>query len=86
MPKLSEYVEMAATEYFQETGSHELDAHWAAGFFQDCGVLDEYPRQDMVAFYALVQKALTRNFERAEKLARMQLDKTTRFQKLQRKP
>lgn len=86
MSKLSEYIEMAATEYMQETGSLELDARWLAEFFQDSGVLDEYPQQDIVAFHALVQKALTRKFERAEKLSRMQLDKIIHFAKPQRKP
>lgn len=75
MPKLSEYVEMAATEYLQETGRDALDAHWIAAFFQDSGVLDDYPRQDLVAFSELVQKALTQKSERAGKQARFQLDK-----------
>ena len=61
MPKLSEYVEMAANEYLQETGKDELDARWIAGFFQDSGVLDDYPRQDLVAFSAMVQKELTKH-------------------------
>lgn len=71
MRKLSDYVEMAAAEYWQETGKDELDSHWIAEFYQDCGVLDDHPEQDLVGFYALVQKALTRNIERAEKLARL---------------
>jgi hypothetical protein len=75
MPKLSEFVEMAATEYMQDTGSMELDARWLAEFFQDSGVPDEYPRQDMLVFFALVQKALTLKFERAKKISRMQLEK-----------
>jgi hypothetical protein len=54
MPKLSEYVEMAANEYLQETGKDELDARWIAEFFQDGGVQDDYPRQDLVAFSDLV--------------------------------
>lgn len=58
MLKLSEYVEMAAVEYLQETGQHELDARWIAEFFQDGGVQEDYPRQDLVAFSDLVQKAL----------------------------
>jgi hypothetical protein len=77
MRKLTDYVEMAATEYWQETGREELDARWAAEFFQDCGVLDDHPRQNLVEFYALVQKALTLNVERAAKLARLQQDKTS---------
>lgn len=85
MRKLSDYVEMAATEYLQETGKDELDPLWIAEFFQDCGVLDDHPRQDLVDFFALVQKALTLNIERAEKLARLQLDKSSRPAKRQRK-
>jgi hypothetical protein len=85
MRKLSDYVEMAATEYLQETGKDELDPLWIAEFFQDCGVLDDHPRQDLVDFFALVQKALTLNIERAEKLARLQLDKSGRAATRQRK-
>ncbi len=77
-PKLTDYVEMAATEYLQETGKTELDAHWAAEFFQDNGVLDNYPQENLIAFYALVQKELTLRAEREEKLARLRLDKTHR--------
>ena len=80
MPKLSEYVEMAANEYLQETGKDELDARWIAGFFQDGGVQDDYPRQDLVAFSAMVQKALTKKSERAGKQTRFQLDKIRRTQ------
>lgn len=71
MRKLSDYVEQAATEYLQETGKGELDSFWVAEFFQDCGVQDDYPRQDLVNFYALVQKTLTLKIERAAKLARL---------------
>ena len=78
MRKLSEYVEMAATEYLQEGGKVELDVHWIAEFFQDNGVQDDYPRQDLIAFYALVQKALTIKSERARKQAHLQLDKAIR--------
>lgn len=67
MPNLSDYVEIAAAEYLQETGKNELDSLWVAEFFQDAGVQDDYPRQDLVAFYALVQKALTLKIEMAEK-------------------
>lgn len=74
MRKLSDYIEMAATEYLQETGKEVLDSHWVAEFFQDCGVQDDYPRQDLIGFYALVQKALTLKIERAEKQARLQPD------------
>ena len=86
MRKLSDYVEMAALEYWQETGKDELAPLWIAEFFQDCGVLDDYPNQDLVDFHALVQKALTLNIERAEKLARLQQDKSSRSTKRQRNP
>jgi hypothetical protein len=74
MHKLTDYVEMAATEYLQETGKDELDSLWIAEFFQDCGVQDDYSKQDLADFYALVQKALTIKIEMAEKLVRLQLD------------
>ena len=86
MPKLSEYVETAANQYLQETGRDELDAHWIAEFFQDCGVQDAYPRQDLVAFAALVQKALMLKSERAGKRARFHLDKVVRAVRPPRKP
>jgi hypothetical protein len=60
MRKLSDYIEMAAEEYWQETGNNELESRWIAEFFQDCGVLDDHPQQDLLGFYALVQKVLTR--------------------------
>lgn len=78
MRKLTDYIEMAATEYLQEMGKDKLDSLWIAEFFQDCGVQDDYPKQDLVDFYALVQKALTIKIVRAEKLARLQLDKSNR--------
>jgi hypothetical protein len=81
MPKLSEYVDMAATQYLQETGRVELDAHWIAEFFQDAGVLDDYPQQDLVAFCALVQKALAERAERADKQTRFHLAKIIRTAK-----
>jgi hypothetical protein len=86
MPKLSEYVEMAANEYLQETGTDELDAHWIAEFFQDSGVHDDYPRQDLVAFSAMVQKALTLKSERAGKHTLFQLDKIVHLIRQLRKP
>jgi len=86
MPKLSEYVEMAANEYLQETGKDELDAHWIAEFFQDSGVQDDFPRQDLIAFAAMVQKALTKKSERAGKQTRFQLDKIVHFVRQLRKP
>ena len=85
-PKLTEYVEMAATEYLQEMGETELDALWIAEFFQDNGVQDAYPRQDMIAFYEMVQKELTKRSDRADKQARMRLDKIIHFIKPSRKP
>lgn len=86
MPKLSEYVEMAATEYLQETGQDELDARWVAAFFQDGGVQEEYPRQDLIAFSDLVQKELTKRSERAGKHTRFELDKIIHFARRPRKP
>jgi len=86
MPKLSEYVEMAATEYLQETGQDELDARWVAAFFQDGGVQEDYPRQDLIAFSDLVQKELTKRSERAGKQTRFQLDKIIHFVRRPRKP
>lgn len=70
MPKLTEYAEMAAMEYLLETGEADLDARWIAEFFQNSGVLDDYPRQDLVVFCAMVQKELTRKSERAGKQTR----------------
>ena len=86
MPKLSEYVEMAATEYLQETGQDELDARWVAAFFQDGGVQEEYPRQDLIAFSDLVQKELTKRSERAGKQTRFELDKIIDFVRRPRQP
>jgi hypothetical protein len=86
MRKLTDYVEIAAGEYLQETGKGELDNLWIAEFFQDCGVLDDYPAQDLVGFYALVQKALTLKIERAEKLARLEREKSSHSAKRQREP
>jgi hypothetical protein len=81
MPKLSEYVTNAASEFFAETGSIELNARWIADYFQNAGVIDEYPNQDLIKFYDMVQKALTLNDERARKLARRQIDKSAGVQK-----
>lgn len=78
MRKLSDYVEMAAIEYWQETGRSEVAPLWIAEFFQDCGVLDDHPNQDLVGFHALVQKALTVMIERAGKLERLQKAKVNR--------
>jgi ribosomal protein S2 len=86
MLKLTDYAKMAADEYVQEVGSTELNARWIAEFFQDCGVQDAYPRQDLVAFAEMVQKELTKKEERAIKNANLQLDKIIRNVKLPRKP
>ena len=85
MPKLSDYVQAAATEYLQDTGSTDLDVHWAAEFFQDSGVLNEYPNQNMVAFYNMVQKELTKRADRAGKQGRMKLEKISWLPKPSRK-
>ena len=85
MAKLTEYAEMAAAEYVEETGSFDLNARWVAEFFQDSGAQDDYPRQDVVAFFDMVQKALTKNAERAGEQAHMQLDKIIHFVKPPRK-
>lgn len=86
MPKLSQYIEMAATEYLYETGQDELDARWIAAFFQDSGVQEEYPRQNLVAFSEWVQKELTARSERATKQTRFQLDKIVQGVRRPRKP
>ncbi len=78
MTKLNEYVETAAAEYWRETGKAELDSVWLAEFYQDCGVQDDFPHENVVAFYALVQKELTQQLERAEKLARLEQEKSGR--------
>jgi hypothetical protein len=59
--KLSEYVNIAAVEYFRETGRITLDAVWIAEFFAGGGLEEDHPQQDLMAFHALVQKALLRN-------------------------
>lgn len=85
MPKLTDYVKMAAGEYLEETGNTELNARWIAEFFQDGGVQDAYPRQNLVAFAEMVQKELTKNEELAAKRTRLLLDKTIRGIKYPRK-
>lgn len=85
MPKLTEYADMAATEYLLETGKTDLDPLWVAEFFQDAGVQNDYPRQDLVAFGAMVQKELTKRSERAGKQARSEVEKVIRFVKSPRK-
>ena len=86
MTKLSEYVEMAAMEHLLETGRDELDAHWIAEFFEDSGVQDDYPQQNLVVFAALVQKELTKQSERAGKQARFHLGKIVHFMRQRYKP
>ena len=75
MPKLSEYVRMAADEYVREHGNVEPSARWVADFFHECGVQDEYPRQDLVAFAAMMQKELIKRDEQAAKKALLELEK-----------
>ena len=75
MHKLSDYIKLAADNYFEETGSSELKAHWIAEFFHDYGLQDAYPSQSLVNFANLVQKELTRNEEQAAKKTRLYLDK-----------
>ena len=84
MAKLSEYVASAASEFFAETGSVELDARWIAEFFQNAGVADEYPNQDLIMFYDMVQKALTLKAELARKLAEAQIEKLANAQRKRR--
>jgi len=84
MAKLSEYVANAASEFFAETGSVELDARWIAEYFQNAGVADEYPNQDLIMFYDMVQKALTLKAELARKLAEAQIEKLANAQRKRR--
>lgn len=86
MPKLSEYVEMAAADYLQEVGKTDLEPLWIAEYFQYSGVMDDYPQQDLVAFHALVQKALVKKAERADQETRRQLAKIARGVKQRNKP
>ena len=43
--------------------------------------MDDHPHLDVVAFLALVQKALTLNLERAAKLERLEREKAGRSRK-----
>ncbi|MGE5492084.1 MAG: hypothetical protein ACM31P_12455 [Actinomycetota bacterium] len=86
MPKLSEYVEMAATDYLQETGKTDLDAFWIAEYFQYSGVQEDYPRQDLVAFHGLVQKSLLKKADRAEQEARRDLERIARQVRQRNRP
>ena len=81
MRKLSDYGESAALEYWQETGKREVEPLLIAEYYQDAGVMDDHPHLDVVAFLALVQKALTLNLERAAKLERLQREKAGRLRK-----
>lgn len=85
MPKLTDFAKMAAAEYLEETGNTELNAHWIAEFFQEYGVQEAYPRQDLIVFAEMVQKELTKNEARAVKKTRLLLDKTIRGIKYPRK-
>jgi len=76
--KLTDYAKMAANEYVQEAGQHELDARWIAQFFQESGVMDSYPEQDLIAFASMVQKELTKNAERANRNMLRTLDRISR--------
>ncbi|QDF98134.1 hypothetical protein CJ010_17100 [Azoarcus sp. DD4] len=85
-PKLSDFVELAAAEYLRDTGRVDLDARWITAYFADCGVLEAYPRQDPVAFSALVQKALDARADRAGKVARRHLERIGRIARRLDKP
>lgn len=76
--KLSDFVELAATEYLRDTGRIDLDPRWIAAYFADSGVAEAYPQQNLVAFAALVQKALDVRAERADKVARHHLERIGR--------
>jgi hypothetical protein len=47
--------------------------------------MEEYPRQNMVEFYNMVQKELTKRADRAGKQARMKLEKISWFPRPPRK-
>ena len=66
MPKLSEYVRMAADEYVREHGNIEPSARWVADFFHECGV-GRVPDKTTVAFAAMVQKKLIKREQQAVK-------------------
>jgi hypothetical protein len=83
MQKLSAHIETAAAEYRQETGKEELAPLWIAEYYQDCGVMDDYPGLSLIEFHALVQKALTLDVEREEKRARLAQDRNQRNTKKQ---
>ena len=81
MRTLNDYVESAAAEYWQETGKRELEPLWIAAYYQDGGVMDDHPRTSVTGFFALVQKALDQNLERAEKLQRLAQGKASHTQR-----
>lgn len=78
MLKLTDYARMAASEYAQEVGQTELDARWIAEFFEESGVMEAYPEQNLIPFADMVQKELTRNAERANKNMLQALDRIAR--------
>ncbi len=78
MRKLTDYAEIAADEYLHETGKGELDALWVAEFFQDSGVRDDHPAQNLAGFYAPVQKALALRTKHGEKPGRPQREPSGR--------
>lgn len=78
MLKLTDYARMAASEYMQEVGQTELDARWIAEFFEESGVMEAYPEQNLIPFADMVQKELTRNAERANKNMLQALDRIAR--------
>jgi type VI protein secretion system component VasK len=69
---------MAASEYVQEAGHTELDARWIAEFFEESGVMEAYPEQNLIPFADMVQKELTKNAERASKNMLRTLDRIAR--------
>jgi hypothetical protein len=78
MLKLTDYARMAASEYVQEAGHTELDARWIAEFFEESGVMEAYPEQNLIPFADMVQKELTKNAERANKNMLRTLDRIAR--------
>ncbi|MDD2699810.1 MAG: hypothetical protein PHH36_01100 [Sideroxydans sp.] len=78
MRKLSALIDRAVAEYRQETGKEELAPLWSAEYFQDYGVMEDFPGLSLIEFHALVQKALTQDVEREEKRARLAQDRRQR--------
>jgi hypothetical protein len=78
MLKLTDYARMAASEYVQEAGHTELDARWIAEFFEESGVMEAYPEQNLIPFADMVQKELTKNAERANRNMLRTLDRIAR--------